>query len=35
MAVLDGRVVGYVYYEDFKADRFTDICFLGVNVPIY
>ena len=30
MAVLDGRVVGYVYYEDFKADGFTDICFLNV-----
>jgi len=30
MAVLDDRVVGYVYYEDFKADGFTDICFLNV-----
>ena len=30
MAVLDGRVVGYVYYEDFKADEFSDICFLNV-----
>jgi ribosomal protein S18 acetylase RimI-like enzyme len=30
MAVLDDRVVGYVYYEDFKADEFTDICFLNV-----
>ncbi len=30
MAVLDGRVVGYVYYEDFKADGFSDICFLNV-----
>ena len=30
MAVLDNRVVGYVYYEDFKADGFTDICFLNV-----
>jgi len=31
MAVLDGRVVGYVYYEDFKADGFTDMCFLNVS----
>ena len=31
MAVLDDRVVGYVYYEDFKADGFTDICFLNVS----
>jgi ribosomal protein S18 acetylase RimI-like enzyme len=30
MAVMDDRVVGYVYYEDFKADGFTDICFLNV-----
>jgi ribosomal protein S18 acetylase RimI-like enzyme len=30
MAVLDDRVVGYVYYEDSKADGFTDICFLHV-----
>jgi len=30
MAVLDDRVVGYVYYEDYKADEFTDICFLNV-----
>lgn len=30
MAVLDNRVVGYVYYEDCKADGFTDICFLNV-----
>jgi len=30
MAVLDDRVVGYVYYEDFKDDEFTDICFLNV-----
>jgi len=30
MAVLDDRVVGYVYYEDFIADEFTDICFLNV-----
>jgi ribosomal protein S18 acetylase RimI-like enzyme len=30
MAVLDDRVVGYVYCEDFKADGFTDICFLNV-----
>jgi len=30
LAVLDDRVVGYVYYEDFKADGFTDICFLNV-----
>jgi len=30
MAVLDDRVVGYVYYEDFKADGFADICFLNV-----
>ncbi len=30
MAVLDNRVVGYVYYEDSKADGFTDICFLNV-----
>jgi len=30
MAVLDDRVVGYVYYEDFKVDGFTDICFLNV-----
>jgi ribosomal protein S18 acetylase RimI-like enzyme len=30
MAVLDDRVVGYVYYEDFIADGFTDICFLNV-----
>ncbi|GAJ15435.1 unnamed protein product, partial [marine sediment metagenome] len=30
MAVLDDRVVGYVYYEDFKADGFTDISFLNV-----
>ncbi|GAI97325.1 unnamed protein product, partial [marine sediment metagenome] len=30
MAVLDNRIVGYVYYEDFKADGFTDICFLNV-----
>lgn len=30
IAVLDGQVVGYVYYEDFKADGFTDICFLNV-----
>jgi ribosomal protein S18 acetylase RimI-like enzyme len=30
MAVLYDRVVGYVYYEDFKADGFTDICFLNV-----
>jgi len=30
IAVLDDRVVGYVYYEDFKADGFTDICFLNV-----
>jgi len=30
MAVLDNRVVGYVYYEDFKADGFTDICFINV-----
>ncbi len=30
MAVLYGRVVGYVYYEDFKADGFTDLCFLYV-----
>ncbi len=22
--------MGYVYYEDFKADGFTDICFLNV-----
>jgi ribosomal protein S18 acetylase RimI-like enzyme len=31
MAVLDDRVVGYVYYEDYKADGFTDICFLNVS----
>ncbi len=31
MAVLDDRVVGYVYYEDSKADGFTDICFLHVS----
>jgi ribosomal protein S18 acetylase RimI-like enzyme len=31
MAVLDDRVVGYVYYEDLKADGFTDICFLHVS----
>jgi RimJ/RimL family protein N-acetyltransferase len=30
MAVLDDRVVGYVYYEKFMADGFTDICFLNV-----
>ena len=30
MAVLDDRIVGYVYYEDSKADGFTDICFLNV-----
>ena len=30
MAVLDDRVVGYVYYEDFKDDEFTDISFLNV-----
>jgi len=30
MAVLDNRVVGYVYYEDFEADGLTDICFLNV-----
>jgi len=30
MAVLDDRVVGYAYYEDFKDDEFTDICFLNV-----
>lgn len=30
MAVLNDRVVGYVYYEDFKADGFTDISFLNV-----
>jgi ribosomal protein S18 acetylase RimI-like enzyme len=31
MAVLDDRIVGYVYYEDFKADGFTDISFLNVS----
>ena len=30
IAVLDNRVVGYVYYEDFEADGLTDICFLNV-----
>lgn len=28
--VLDDRVVGYVYYEDFKGDGYSDICFLNV-----
>jgi len=30
IAVLNAKVVGYVYYEDFKADGFTDICFVNV-----
>jgi len=31
MAILDDGVVGYVYYEDFKDDGFTDISFLNVS----
>jgi len=30
MAVMDNRIVGYAYYEDFEADEFTDISFINV-----
>jgi ribosomal protein S18 acetylase RimI-like enzyme len=30
IASIGVRIVGYAYYEDFKADGFTEICFLNV-----